>query len=951
MKKSKKDSNKFAQLRKKVENSMIRYTQDIKGLSKDEIQKLINDLEVHRAELEIQNEELIDAQDELEILRDKYFDLYESAPVGYISINNRGIVTEANLEAARLMGNERRFIIKSPLTRFIIPEHRNRFTSHFNDLLENGSAKTCEIGLLKPDGSVWHVQMDCIADMNEANKVDHLRIVIIDIHQRRLLEHQLIQSEQKYRHLVETAPSGIYEIDFDKMGFMNINEAVLRITGYSRDDMMSMNPLDILTPESKKLFLERLEIIKSGRQPSGDVEFEIFKGDGSTTWVSLNIYFHKRDKRILKATVVIHDIKERKEMERKIRRSEKRFRTLADHSPAIIARYDMDLRHLYVNPVVESITGKPRIEFIGKTNEEIGMPAKLCKKLRKFQENILETGLPGKLEFEFNGPNDKYYFEMFTVPEFSDDGIANSLLIIAHDITTQVKAIRERDRLLEALRLEQDRLQAIIASAPQGIVVTDAEGRIIMTNAVADKICKRPIPRFKPYRSHSVLQLYNTKGKTVDPRNLPLTRSALDGEISINKELIIKYPDRTNRNLLVNTSPIKNTDGKITGAVGIFQDISDQKKAYEKESQEEAERYAANIVETIHNPILLLDDELNIITANHSYYQFFRVEPEETIGRPFHKLGSGQWNIPELRDLLKEILQKNTTLRDYLIDYYFDKIGHRYIRLNAHKMKGVIETGRKIVISISDVTKQIFAEHEQIEYQEKLRSLSIQLTQSEEKERQRIASGLHDSVVQALTATRMKLNIIQENLESKEDVGGLDEISELIGNSIEEIRSLSFELSSPMLNNVGLVQTIKWFIGIIREKYDFSVEFDYDRPKYLLTENIRNILFQAVRELLNNVLKHAKAKQTSISIRQAGDTIEIEIKDDGIGFDTKNLYRAIDQTKGFGLFNLRERLDFFGGSLKLYSNIGKGTRIIITAPLTEKIEKEKLHGDKNNSGR
>ncbi len=749
----------------------------------------------------------------------------------------------------------------------------------------------------------------------------------------RWIQQELEKSERKYRHIVENAPSGIYEIDFEEMRFLSANEAALKITGHTEEEMASMNPMSILTSDSRRRFLKRLAEMKKGAAPPEEVEFEVRKKDGGTTWVLLNVQFHRKNGMIGRATVVVHDINDRKAMESRLRESENLFRTLAENAPDIIIRYDKELRHIYVSPAIETFTKIPREKYIGKTNEQLGMPATLCEKWNTFLKDIFSSGRAGTLEFEFKEPDGTYTFEMHAIPEFSEKGELTTIIAISRNITEHKDALADRTRLLEELNVERARLQAIISCAPQGIVVTDDKARIIMTNSVADELYGRTIPYDKPYDSHKALQLFDEEGDDISSRNLPLTRSALHGEHHLNKELMIVKPNGERRYLLVNSSPIKNLRSRVTGAVGVFQDITERKLEYEKKSQDEAQRYARNIVETVQSPMLILDPDLRVVMVNRAYYSTFKSKKKDTIGKYFHELGDRQWDIPELNELLERILPEKKIVRNYIIDHHFEKIGRCIMSINARQLRGTEQDEGRMLIFIRDITEQKLAEQEHLEYQKKLRALTAQLTDSEDKERKRIAAGLHDSVVQSLTATRMKLSVAREDTAAEKTDHKLKELDDSIGKVIEEIRSLSFDLSSPMLHTIGLEQTIEWLAEKFSEERKIPVNFKDDEAKKPLTENIRNILFQAIRELLNNVVKHAEANQVTISIKKVDENIHIEIRDNGVGFDTTDLFSVIGKSKGFGLFNIRERLEYVDGSITLNSKPGKGTKIVLKAPL------------------
>ncbi|MFP4396073.1 MAG: PAS domain S-box protein, partial [Anaerolineales bacterium] len=137
--------------------------------------------------------------------------------------------------------------------------------------------------------------------------------------------------------------------------------------------------------------------------------------------------------------------------------------------------------------------------------------------------------------------------------------------------------VTEREQIRRELEAERAQLDAVIEHAPEGIVVTDAQARVLRANPVAEAIYQRPVPYGEDYPEHEVFDFHHPDGRPYNPRNLPLTRSALDGDVVREEELTMTWPDGQQRSLLVNTAPIYNEAGEIAGAIGVFQDITDRK--------------------------------------------------------------------------------------------------------------------------------------------------------------------------------------------------------------------------------------------------------------------------------------------------------------------------------------------------------------------------------------
>jgi len=220
------------------------------------------------------------------------------------------------------------------------------------------------------------------------------------------------------------------------------------------------------------------------------------------------------------------------------------------------------------------------------------------------------------------------------------------------------------------------------------------------------------------------------------------------------------------------------------------------------------------------------------------------------------------------------------------------------------------------------------------EQQDKLRSLSSDLLLTEERERRRIASVLHDRIGQTLAVSRIKLGELREALASNEaNTEVLEEIGKYIGQTIEDTRSLTFELSPPVLYELGLEAAIGWLASQIREKHGLEIRLKDDGEVKPLDNGCRVTAFQAARELLFNIVKHARAKRVTISTKRDEDGIRIDIEDDGLGFDTSKLATAASGFEGFGLFSVRERLHTLGGRLEIHSEVGCGTRASILLPI------------------
>jgi signal transduction histidine kinase len=246
------------------------------------------------------------------------------------------------------------------------------------------------------------------------------------------------------------------------------------------------------------------------------------------------------------------------------------------------------------------------------------------------------------------------------------------------------------------------------------------------------------------------------------------------------------------------------------------------------------------------------------------------------------------------------------------------------------------------------------AEGQVAAYQEDLRSLASALSLAEERERRRLAVYLHDQIGHSLALANIKLGELQKSLPGEFPEFGaaeLEKTGNLLKQAIRDTQSLTFKISSPILYELGLEAALESLTEQVQQEYGLSVRFVSDgRPKPL-EEDVQVLLFQAVSELLVNVVKHAQARKVEVSIRRGDGDLKIRVDDDGVGFRVTKLGVLRQDRGGFGLFSILERLRPFGGLLEVQSAPGAGTHVILTMPLADHFLAGESHEHKDSAGR
>jgi PAS domain S-box-containing protein len=222
---------------------------------------------------------------------------------------------------------------------------------------------------------------------------------------------------------------------------------------------------------------------------------------------------------------------------------------------------------------------------------------------------------------------------------------------------------------------------------------------------------------------------------------------------------------------------------------------------------------------------------------------------------------------------------------------------------------------------------------------DQLRALAGELTLAEQRERSRLAKVLHDHLQQLLVAAKFRLTILGR--------GGDDivkkatkEVEGLIDESILASRNLTAELSPPILHEAGLNAGLQWLARRMADKHGLFVDLEVEDYE-CRSEQLKILLFESVRELLFNVVKHARTGSAEVSLRRVDDHLQVAVSDQGAGFDPNAMPAAGEDGRGLGLFAIRERLGFMGGTLQIQSAPGQGSRLILTVPVAP-IEKAEL---------
>jgi PAS domain S-box-containing protein len=385
------------------------------------------------------------------------------------------------------------------------------------------------------------------------------------------------------------------------------------------------------------------------------------------------------------------------------------------------------------------------------------------------------------------------------------------------------------------------------------------------------------------------------------------------------------------------------SDGEVTRLTGLDLDITERRRteqAREARRNEERDRELRLLLETATQGIVSVDPHGLIMTANPGLETMFGWESGALVGQPIERLVPTAFREPYTEAYFADPRPLQIGVDSEL--FGLRKDGTTF-PIEVSLSHAATPGGRRALAFVTDVTARKRAEsalHERtVELERRtaqLRKLASDLTLAEQHAREQLAKTLHDGLQQLLVSASMNLD--RQVTHDAERGSGADELllqaKVNLDEAINAARSLSFELFPPVLHGSGLPAALTWLADWMRHQHGLVVHVSADPLANSSRKDVRTLLFESVRELLFNTVKHARVDRAVLDLSLGTDsTLCITVEDRGIGFDpAKVVDEAKDGQVGWGLFSIRERLTLLGGRLDVESAPGQGTRFRLIVP-------------------
>jgi PAS domain S-box-containing protein len=387
-------------LRRRAEEIFLEKTaalpENLEALSPKEIRWTLHELRVHQIELEMQNEELRRAQAELDAVRAQYFDLYDLAPVGYLVLSEQGLILEANLTAATLLGEARGALVKQPISRFILPEDRDIYYRHRKQLFETSEPQECELRMVNKDGTTFWAWLEATV-AQDADGAFVCRVMLSDITERKRGEEALRESEERYRTLIENVGEGIGFVNPEEQ-FAFANAAAEDIFDVPPSGLLGHSLYEFARPEQFGMIREQTDRRRAGEKSVYEIEISRPNGEKRNLLITAVPQFDSQGQ-FVGAFGVFRDITERKRAEEAVRRKAKELQEKNDE----LNRFTYAVSHDLRSPLVTIRTFQGQLEQDLRSQDaariemDLGYIRNAADKMSRLLDELLRLSRVGRI--------------------------------------------------------------------------------------------------------------------------------------------------------------------------------------------------------------------------------------------------------------------------------------------------------------------------------------------------------------------------------------------------------------------------------------------------------------------------------------------------------------------------------------------------------------------------
>jgi len=700
--------------------------------------------------------------------------------------------------------------------------------------------------------------------------------------------------------------------------------------GLSKDDLIGRSITSFVDDEkSEEVGAILQEVILTGKPAIYETEFQIPGADGGIIYYETHALPRKSNDKVIGLILNSRDITHRKQVEDELKKERDKLQSTFRSAPIgigvvanrIIVQANEFFCEMMGYASEELINQDARILYLSQDDYDYVGEEKY-KQINKFGVGTVETRLRRK--------NGEIIDVLLSSSPVDLEDFESGITFSALDIT-------ERKRVEGALKENQRQLSILMGNLP-GMAYRCKNDPSFTMEYVSSGV--------EPLTEYASEDLVNNQriafSDIIHPDDLEMVRDNVQSSLEKNAPFQLIYRIITSTGIekwvWEQGEGILNELDEIVALEGFISDISELKKAeIELAHSHDLMNY---IIEYNWSAIAVLDKDLNYIYVSKRYLEESRAGEQNVIGKHHYDV------FPDLpqkwRDLNQKVLA-GEIVRAENDPFIRDDGNVDWTRWESRPWYEADGTIGGIIIYTEVITERIQEGQEKDrllrelkEANDRLKSLSRELINSQEAERQRISQELHDEFGQALTAISLDLGIIERELTPgcptniKKRVSDTREMADELDQMIGE---LALDLRPSLLDDLGLLPTLNWYVDRFSKRAEIKAIIESVGSDKRLPSEIETALYRIVQEALTNVAKHSGAEKVILNLNQQPKTISLSIEDDGRGFDMKELQNANVPFQGLGLIGMGDRTALLGGRLDIQSNPGQGTRIEVEIPL------------------
>ena len=699
---------------------------------------------------------------------------------------------------------------------------------------------------------------------------------------------------------------------------LETNSAYILITGYSEPELPDLKT--IIHPADLPIAQREVRSLLAGDIPAFVVELRYVKKDGSTAWVQNSVsLIHADDGQPPKLAWLAQDITDRKRAEASLcaleesrtalNAAEQQYRQIFENAGEGIFQSTPEGRYLKANPALARMHGFDSPAELIRSRNDISRQIYVQPTQRdEFKRLLAEHGSVRGFEHEIlRKDGDRIWVSVNA--HAVRDGAGN---IVYYEGTAQ--DITERKRAEQALRDSEERYRDLVENSRELICTHDLDGQILSVNRAAAELWGYDRQDFIKKNIRDILAP-SVRDQFSRYMERILTEGATSGpmliETSSGEHRLLEYYNSL------------RTEGVAEPIVrGIARDITEARRA-EVALRESEERYR-ELFENSKDAFYVHDMNGIYTSINHAAEKLSGYSREQIIGKHFSEFMTAEYARHVQRQLQKKLESAGETT--YEIETITKKGKHIPVEISSRL---IFEQG--VPVGVQGCVRDI---SEKKKAQEAARNYSRRLIDAQEAERRRISRELHDQVGQILTAVKMNLYALKHQCTQQEMLKSINNNLSVIDEAVDQIRDLSIDLRPLLLDDLGLVVALRWYLERQMRNVGIPMKFvsgSLDEDDRFASE-LETACFRIVQEGVTNVVRHARASRISVRLERVVSDLILLITDDGAGFDARML-RSGTGTATLGLRGMEERAQAVGGTITIDSAPALGTEICARFPI------------------